>query len=271
VAADTQQAGNASSTINLSVVGCGAAVAAKAKSYAVWAKKSYSWAVQKKSSTGTLTVGPDQIAKATYTIDYTRTEILVNPKLSTTLQFDNLAGTSAVTLSSFSYTVTSLCDGQQRQKTGTFKCAATTIPAGGAPLTCQVQTDLPCVGPGVIVAQALAKDETVTSVPFNFPAPKSIDTLAESECAIVVDEFSQGNGLVSGNLTSGVRPYGKLCGSKQFVYTVSFGPFNTCGKQKVRPAAPVRLEPLKSELAAAAVHCCCCAECAHHCVYTMLC
>ncbi|KAF6262981.1 hypothetical protein COO60DRAFT_530502 [Scenedesmus sp. NREL 46B-D3] len=60
--------------------------------------------------------------------------------------------------------------------------------------------------------------------------------LKDSECAIVVDEFSQSAGL-SGNVSSGVRPYGKLCGSKQFTYTASFGPFQACGKQKATNVA----------------------------------
>jgi hypothetical protein len=49
----------------------------------------------------------------------------------------------------------------------------------------------------------------------------------------VVDEFETGDGFVSGVVAAGERPYGKLCGSKNFEYVASFGPFEACGKKKV--------------------------------------
>lgn len=234
VTSDTKTTGNSTQTVAVKVQGCGAAVAAKAKTYAIWAKKSYTWSVAKSMLPPLLTMGPGKTGKAAYTITYTRSEILVNPKLSVTLQFDNLAVNDAAPIKDFTYSVQLQCGTGAKTKTGTFKCPANVIPAGGAPMTCPIQLDLPCVGPGTLLAQAKSNDKTVTSQSFNFPAPKSIDTLGESECAVVVDEFSSGTGLVSGNISSGVRPYGKLCGSKQFEYTVTFGPFATCGRRKVR-------------------------------------
>jgi tryptophan synthase beta subunit len=38
---------------------------------------------------------------------------------------------------------------------------------------------------------------------------------------------------VGGNITDTV-PYGKLCGSKTFSYTSTFGPFKNCNKKQVR-------------------------------------
>lgn len=61
--------------------------------------------------------------------------------------------------------------------------------------------------------------------------------LAAPHCLQVVDEFDQGQGLIQGNITSGMRPYGKLCGSKDFQYTATYGPFSECGRRKVRALA----------------------------------
>jgi len=50
----------------------------------------------------------------------------------------------------------------------------------------------------------------------------------------VTDEFKQGEWLVAGAVTdTGALPYGKLCGSRDFSYTATFGPFKNCGKKKV--------------------------------------
>lgn len=61
--------------------------------------------------------------------------------------------------------------------------------------------------------------------------------VCDAGCAQVTDEFKQGQWLVSGNLTNEkALPYGKLCGSKTFKYTATYGPFKACGKKKVRTA-----------------------------------
>lgn len=39
---------------------------------------------------------------------------------------------------------------------------------------------------------------------------------------------------MAGNVSNPARmPYGKLCGSKDFTYSATFGPFKACGKKKV--------------------------------------
>ncbi len=53
----------------------------------------------------------------------------------------------------------------------------------------------------------------------------------------VTDEFKQGQWLIAGNVSAAsTLPYGKLCGSKVFTYTATFGPFKNCGKKKVSTA-----------------------------------
>ena len=49
----------------------------------------------------------------------------------------------------------------------------------------------------------------------------------------VIDEDKTGDGLVSGKLVNGSRPYGRLCGSQIFNYSIRYGPFQTCGSYRV--------------------------------------
>lgn len=50
----------------------------------------------------------------------------------------------------------------------------------------------------------------------------------------VSDEFKKGEWNVAGAVaSSAVMPMGKLCGSKEFKYTATYGPFKNCGKKKV--------------------------------------
>eukprot|EP00775_Hariotina_reticulata_P004118 gene4118-4364_t len=236
-APDTKTRGEASAPVKVVTAGCGASVTAATKSYAVWAKKSYYWTVDKTAEPTVLSLMQSKAGNVKYKISFKRISTLVNPKLSATVHFDNLAPAEAVTLAGFRYTVTSQCQAGVKQETGTFKCAAQTIPAGGAPLTCQVLVDLPCAASGTFVATATVGNSQVQSMPFTFPAAQATDTLTDSECAIVVDEFETGDGFVSGALADGERPYGKLCGSKDFVYSASFGPYEACGKKKANNIA----------------------------------
>lgn len=283
---DTNTTGEASTTTNVQVQGCGPAVTASIKSYAVWAKKGFTWTVQKSASPSKLELKGNSQGQVDYTVSYTRSEVLTAPKLSATVQFDNLKLNGPAHLNTFSYKVTSNCPEGNQVKTGTFTCQATTIPAGGAPLSCKFKVDLPCSAPGVLLANAVVEDKAVRSNAFNFPSPEPTeletsssddDQLSTGECVMVsqpvtttsscccpcqagrppckqasicitatpythllcaclqvTDEFKQGQWLVGGNVTNqGSMPYGKLCGSKVFTYSATFGPFKNCGKKKV--------------------------------------
>jgi hypothetical protein len=192
--ANTNATGEASTTVNVKVDGCGPAVASAVKSYASWARKGYTWTVEKSVSPARLALTQGQQGTAMYTVAFTRLESLVAPKLSATVQFDNLNAQKPVTLSAFSYKVTSQCASGSKSASGTFNCGSNTIPAGGAPLTCKFSVDLPCTAPGVLVAHAAAGDKAVRSTPFNFPAPEAVempesaegsDPLSTGECVMV--------------------------------------------------------------------------------------
>lgn len=185
MAPDTQTTGSASAPVEVQVQGCGAPVAASTKSYAVWAKKSYVWTVAKSAEPSALQLQQGKAGNVKYSISYKRTASLVQPKLSATVQFDNLAVSDAVTLTKFNYNVKSRCVDGEQSRTGTFKCAANTIPAGGTPLSCQVVVDLPCAAPGTFLAYATVGNSMVQATPFTFPAPQATDHLTDSECAIV--------------------------------------------------------------------------------------
>lgn len=191
--ADTNTTGEASTNTNVLVQGCGPAVTASIKSYAVWAKKGYSWSVQKSVSPAKLQANQGEQSSAEYTVSYTRHEVLTAPKLSATVQFDNLNLQGAASLSTFSYKVTSSCPDGAQTRTGTFSCPSSTIPAGGAPLTCKFKVDLPCAAPGVLLANAAVEDKAVRSSAFNFPAPEPTELadadlgnqLSTGECVMV--------------------------------------------------------------------------------------
>jgi hypothetical protein len=55
----------------------------------------------------------------------------------------------------------------------------------------------------------------------------------------VIDEVKTGDGLVGGTIVNGSRPYGRLCGSHVFNYTVRYGPFQTCGSYRVSARASI--------------------------------
>jgi hypothetical protein len=188
-APDTKSRGEASAPVKVVTSGCGASVVAATKSYAVWAKKSYDWTVDKTAEPLVLSLMQSKSGNVKYRINFKRFSTLINPKLSATVQFDNLVPAEAVTLSGFSYTVTSQCQAGAKQKTGAFQCAAQTIPAGGAPLTCQVLVDLPCAASGTFIATATVGNSRVQTTPFTFPAAQATDTLTDSECAIVSQQL----------------------------------------------------------------------------------
>jgi hypothetical protein len=191
---DTNTTGEASSTVNVQVAGCGPAVTASIKSYAVWGKKGYTWTVQKTANPSKLEVNQNTEGSVDYTVAYTRNEVLNNPKLSATVQFDNLNLNGPANVNTFSFKVTSNCPDGVQHKTGTFSCPGSTIPAGGTPLSCKFKVDLPCSAPGVLLANAVAEDKAVRSNAFNFPAPEptelpdereSDDQLSTGECVMV--------------------------------------------------------------------------------------
>jgi hypothetical protein len=190
---DTNTTGEASTTANVQVQGCGPAVTSSIKSYAVWAKKGYTWTVQKTSNPSKLEVKGNTRGSVSYTVSYIRNEVLTAPKLSATVQFDNLKLNGPAHLNTFSYKVTSNCPEGNQVKTGTFTCPSPTIPAGGAPLSCKFKVDLPCAAPGVLLANAVVEDKAVRSNAFNFPAPEpteladaaSDDQLSTGECVMV--------------------------------------------------------------------------------------
>jgi hypothetical protein len=191
---DTNTTSEASTDVNVIVAGCGPAVTATIKSYAVWAKKGYAWTVQKSASPAKLQLGAHEQGPVEYTVAYTRNEVLTAPKLSATVQFDNLNLAAAASVNTFNYKVTSNCPDGSQTKTGTFSCPSGTIPVGGAPLSCKFKVDLPCSAPGVLLANAVAEDKAVRSNAFNFPAPEptevveaseSDDQLATGECVMV--------------------------------------------------------------------------------------
>lgn len=190
---DTNTTGEASTTTKVQVQGCGPAVTASIKSYAVWAKKGFTWTVQKSASPSKLELKGNSQGQVDYTVRYTRSEVLTAPKLSATVQFDNLKLNGPAHLNTFSYKVTSNCPEGNQVKTGTFTCQATTIPAGGAPLSCKFKVDLPCSAPGVLLANAVVEDKAVRSNAFNFPSPEPTeldtsstdDQLSTGECVMV--------------------------------------------------------------------------------------
>jgi hypothetical protein len=168
-------------------------VTSSIKSYAVWAKKGYTWTVQKTANPSKLEVKGNTRGSVSYTVSYIRNEVLTAPKLSATVQFDNLKLNGPAHLNTFSYKVTSNCPEGNQVKTGTFTCPSPTIPAGGAPLSCKFKVDLPCAAPGVLLANAVVEDKAVRSNAFNFPAPEpteladaaSDDQLSTGECVMV--------------------------------------------------------------------------------------
>jgi len=194
VTTDTNTTGEASTNTNVQVQGCGPAVTATIKSYAVWAKKGYTWTVQKTANPAKLQVAQGAKGSVQYNVNYARHEVLTNPKLSATVQFDNLNINAAATVSTFSYQVTSSCPEGVQHKSGTFSCPASTIPPGGTPLSCKFKVDLPCAAPGVLIANAVVEDKAVRSNTFNFPPPEPTempdasdldDQLSTGECVMV--------------------------------------------------------------------------------------
>jgi hypothetical protein len=235
--ADTQTAGSDQADVSIKVEGCvnPAALKIAPQRLTTSAKGGYTWTVTKHADRDDLALGQEATATVTYTAAFKRS----GAKAGATIAADAIISNPTaypIPLESPTYTATTMCDGQAKTTSGPVACDGVIVPPKGK-IGCKVAASVPCAGNGAYTIVLVAGGGyTVTSLPtpFVFNATQLAAASTSSQCAVVKDEFSTGAGRVGGALVSGVRPNGKLCGSKTFTYSVKYGPFSKCGKYQVK-------------------------------------
>ena len=232
---DTQTRGSCQSDLAIAVEGCVNPAALKITPLRLntTGGSGYTWAVTKRADQAELALGQDATAIVTYTVDVKRVGAKAGMSMLAEVAVSNPTP-YPVPVEGATYTATTMCADGGKTTSGPVVCDADAVPAHGK-IVCKVNAAVPCAGAGAYtVVLTSSGGVSVTSVPTPFAFDSAaIAAKSSGECADVKDVFLAGSGRVGGALVSGVRPNGRLCGSKTFTYAVRFGPHRDCMQHKV--------------------------------------